>query len=874
MRNTGWFSRLFNQQPATAMIQRIAGGVGVAALLMMTGIAVAQDPATQMPTPGSQMSIPDGYSAHGTADLGGHTSGVTGSKAMYDTLVNLQSGPRVLGETFEMRALPGNKHPLFDSLNAIGTGFGGDPYSFNKLDFHKGKLYEFSGTFRRNRQYFDYDLLANPGIPSGSSIPISGSTTPYAWPQVNQSPFMYNTVRRMTDTNLTLLPLSKVTFHAGYSKNTFEGPSLSPSGYSVAGSEVILEEYQRNSSDDFTGGIDWKPVQGTKLTFEEEIDHNKLDSFFMMDPSYYTVQEADGTKVALLASYQNFLPYGYSATGAFSATGSKVCSSSVTNTSILSANPTGGLPIIDPACNVISSYYRSQPTREIFPTEIFRLQSTTLKNIQMNGDVRYTKANMNLPNYYEDFKGLNVATRELAYTAFANAKRDVIAADYGIVWQATKTVSLSDQFSFSNVHQPGTSEFTSGTTVTVPATAGKETINYAGLTSTTATTGSAPFDSVSAMGAPTFNYFGQKFVTNDVSLTWDATPRSSYSATYRHGAHDITEGDANITSSQTGAETFSINEDGVILNAALHPANNWDLNGSAEILYNDNAFTPVAPRHTRHNRVHTLYKPKTWATVTGAFNDRERHNNTNNTGAVSVSAAGTTPLVLGHEDHSRVVSLGANLAPNERYGLDLNYTYDDVYTATNICFLSTATVMQGTGIVAPTATTQSPELCYAVAKPAHGSAVAVSGPAKDFENAPTQYGSVALALSPVNKLHSDIGYRVSSVNGTRFFTDASDVNGSLVSTYQTPFVSADWTVHPGLIFKVQYDYFGYGEGGRSGAQYCSLNASPSVGDTSEPVVPCSSVPYTAMSAATPVYGFTAPRNFHANNVTLGVHFAF
>ena len=69
---------------------------------------------------------------------------------------------------------------------AFGSGFGGDPNNFAKLDFSKGKFYEFSGMFRRDRQYFDYDLLGNPGIPSGYSIPISGSTTPYAWPQVNQ----------------------------------------------------------------------------------------------------------------------------------------------------------------------------------------------------------------------------------------------------------------------------------------------------------------------------------------------------------------------------------------------------------------------------------------------------------------------------------------------------------------------------------------------------------------------------------------------------------------------------------------------------------------------------------------------------------------
>ena len=80
-----------------------------------------------------------------------------------------------------------------------------------------------------------------------------------------------------------------------------------------------------------------------------------------------------------------------------------------------------------------------QPTRVIFPTEIFRLQSSSIKNISMNGNVRYTNANMNLPNYYEQFQGLYGANRSIAYAGYANAKREVMAVDYGIVWQLAKT---------------------------------------------------------------------------------------------------------------------------------------------------------------------------------------------------------------------------------------------------------------------------------------------------------------------------------------------------------------------------------------------------------------------------------------------------
>jgi hypothetical protein len=143
---------------------------------------------------------------------------------MYDTLVNLQSGPRVLGETFEMRALPGQENTLVDSMMAIGSGFGGDPNSFTKLDFSKGKIYEFSGMFRRDRQYFRLRPAGQPQHSRGQSIPIGPTAAPtgsFAWPQVKQSPFLFNTVRRMTDTSLTIFPLSKFSYRVGTRRTSF-----------------------------------------------------------------------------------------------------------------------------------------------------------------------------------------------------------------------------------------------------------------------------------------------------------------------------------------------------------------------------------------------------------------------------------------------------------------------------------------------------------------------------------------------------------------------------------------------------------------------------------------------------------------------------
>jgi hypothetical protein len=886
MNKVGWISLLSKQQTSTARMQCIAAGLGIAIFLLMTGMAAAQ-----IPTPSEPMAVPEGYTSHQTVDLGGHMSGVSGAKSMYDTLVNQQSGPRILGATFELHALPTNKHTKIDSLHAIANGFGGDPYNFAKLDFSKGKFYEFSGTFRRDRQYSDYDLLGNPNITTGQSIPIGPSNAPtnaLVWPQVNHSAVMFNTVRRMTDTNLTIYPLAKVTFRAGYSQNIFQGPGMSPS-YTIAKYNALLEQYQRDSTDEFTAGVDWKPLQGTKLTFDEQITHFKTGSYFTLDPNGFLVQEADGTK-AYLGNWDSQVAYGIG--------GCNTGSMGTAPYTILSPAQNGGLPIINPACDVVTSYTRTQPTRILTPTEIFRFQSNSIKNVTMNGDIRYTNANMSLPNYYENFQGLNGGSRSVTTTATASGKREVFSGDYGIVWQATKTVSLSDQIDYSNVHQPGSATDTSMTTLATPA-APNQTINYAGaLTSTIAANNASALTGASYINQPLPSYFGQSFLTNNLTGSWEVASRATLSLTYRYRTHTIGQGiphniplpvgntGPDCSGSATGVTCtggyITINENGGIFNAALRPANHWDLNGTVEVLYDDNAFTPVGARQTKHYRVHTTYKPRPWATFSGAYNDLERHNNTNNNKATTALFVPPTATVastgtpydgpLQHVDLSRVVSLGAVLAPNEHYGFDFNYAYSDVYATTNICYLNGATATLP-GAVQTATSTACPNIWGRGATGAtelNGTALS-DWIGRDVMDAPTQFVSAAVRLSPVDKIHSSLGYRISDVNGTRFYNDAREVNGSLVSKYQTPFVNLAWTVHPGLIWKAEYNYFGYGEGGPSGSQYCSMSTSATAA-----VIPCNSAPASAYPTglSEPTSGLTAPRTFHANNVTFSLHYAF
>ena len=900
MMKTDCFIRIHKDQTLRVGCGRTVIIVLLAGLLMSIGLAAAQTPANP-PTPAAPTvpaasmppampsapavptvptvqsspatpSAPDattpvapaapeqvqenGYVIRQTADLGGHIVGVSGSGAMYDTLVDLQSGPRILGQTFTMHAAPGTKHPLIDSLSAFGNGFGGDPINFAKLSFFKGKLYEFSGTFRRDRQYFDYDLLANPSIPSGISTPygmVAGvpTTASVAQPQINQSPVMFNTVRRMTDTTLTILPLSKVSLRVGYSQNIFQGPSLSP-GYSIGTSDLLLREYQRNSTDDFLAAIIWKPLQLTSLTFEEQVDHYKADSYFTIAPGQFNVQEADGTPVALGNWDATGSPYSIASCNTASM-GSAY--TNATNYTIFSApQSVGSRPIINAACDVATSYLRSQPTRILYPTEILRFQSSSIKRLALNGDFRYTIANSNLANYYENFQGLDGAIRNYTLTGNASVQRRMVSSDLGMTWLATKTISFSEQLDFSNVHQPGSANITPGITQNAPATAGNETITYAGPL----VKGANYTIEGNPAGVPLYGYFGQKFLTNNATVSWDASPRATLTLTYRYKTHSIVQG------AGTGASSLlvTINENGGIFNIAYRPTPKWRINGTIEMLYDDNALTPIGPRQTKHYRFHTLYKLRPWATFSGAFNDLERHNNTFNTGVTPIDGP------LQHVDHTRNVGVGLTVAPNEHYGFDINYDYSDVYISSNVCYLNGATAtLPGT---ASTTSSGAPNICPGVF--VRGSTTVLSdwGPTKDFMDAPTQYASVGVNFSPTKKVRTAAGYRISAVSGNQFFANAQQVNGSLQSAYQSPYFNVAWTLRPGLIWKAEYNYFGYGEGGPSGAPYCSNSTS-----STSVVLPCNSPALVGPTGLKePSSGLSAPRNMHANILTLGIHYEF
>ena len=501
-----------------------------------------------------------GYLIHQTLELGGHIADYSGSGAVYDTLVNLQSGPRILNQSLEMHAVNTARAVLFDTLTTNSFGYAGDPNSVSLLNISKGRIYDFRGSFRRDRQYFDYDLLANPLIP-----PASAPFLP-----VLDSPHLFNTVRRMTDLNLTLAPLSIVSARFGYNRNISEGPSYSTLH---VGAEALLTQNWRNGTDVWTSGLDWKLFKHTTVSYDQFVSNYKGDTSWGLAGLDY--QLSNGTPVSL-----------------------GIDISSVWKAPCAAPFTAGGA--VNPTCNAFLAYNRSAPTRTLVPSEQLRFQSTDIPHFSLNGRLLYSSGTSNLNNFNELFNGYESRTgfRESLVTGSSSTKRIDVNGDLSLAWQITPTITATNLFDFWNFRMPGTNSFTE--------------------TDYTGTSLLAPPANPVTTTTPDYQFINQKTKTNTFLVAWDATSRARLSLGYRYRSRIITD---------AGGDFIPIHENWGIFGSSLRPTPQLRINFDVDAMYADNAFTRISPRHMEHYRLRSSYKPQSWLTLSGAVNIREASDN-------------------------------------------------------------------------------------------------------------------------------------------------------------------------------------------------------------------------------------------------------
>jgi hypothetical protein len=570
-----------------------------------------------------------GYRIHQSLEVGYRGSDVTGSQQMYDSLVNLRSGVRVLDQSLSMQSVS-HAGLLFDNLFIDSFGWGGEPNNALRARIDLNKWYDFRGSFRRDQTDFDYNLLANPLNPPTSSPNIP----------VLASPHSFATRRRMSDFDLTLLPQSKVDFRVGYSRNNMTGPSYS----SVhEGTDALLFQAWNTTLNSYRFGVDLKLWPGTVVSYDQFLDYYKGDTSWQLAPFAQ----------ALIPSPPPGIPGTVELGLPIDTANKNPCAITPPATSLI--GPTGALT--NTACNAYFNYNRSNRIRTSTPTERLSFHSTAARRVELSASLSYSSADMNAP-LDEFFNGLiqRSGIRQETVTGPGRARRISNVADFGVTVHLSEHFRLVDTFRWWSYRIPeGFSSIETDWTCSNSATCSLLTPISGATTVTTTPTN----DQLS---------FNQDWKRNEVDLVWDISKHFGARVGFRYGDKmfhhilDFTTGDE---------DRIVVHEYTPVAAIWVKPLTNLRFNFDWEHTNNDNNIVRIGPRKEARYRFQANYTPKPWAVLGGSVNLWETSNQ---------------DALTNYRGHSRNYGFTANLVPRERVGFDFAYNYNDYAQNALVCF--------------------------------------------------------------------------------------------------------------------------------------------------------------------------------------------
>lgn len=709
------------------------------------------------------------YVVRQSAEFGGRISDFTGSQAMWDTFVNLGTGPRLMEYTLDMTS-PNHTGKLFDNFNFSNFGYGGEPLNVSRLRFDKGSLYTFSSSFKRDQNIFDYDLFANPLNPATSNPNI---------PVLN-SPHEFLLTRRMSDVNLGLFPVGQVRFQLGWSRVVNEGTTFSTIHL---GTESQLLQPTLNTTDSYKVGVSFRFIPKTAINYDQFFTHFKGDTTAGLASTPFTL--AGGIPVDL------GLP--------FNTVAGQPC-----------ATPLLASGLANPACNGAFSYSRIGKVRSNYPTEQLSFQSNYFKHVDMSGRFSYSGATSQNPSFDEIFNGLITRSRQRVTNMFGSstAQRISNSGDFGITYRITDRLHLIDTFRFDNFRIPTGWNFTTnsgfGATLLSPANSFTPTTCPPPFTAATCPQHNA--SSGADVVVDVLNQFLKQFTAiNTFEVEYQFSPRVSAYVGYRFERREITDNDADLQFQtffpgptaalanrgacagqplapdgtctvqvpDSDATFVRINAQSVLFGFSARPSNKLRFSFDTEQYYADNAFTRISPRHLQWYKGRALYKPTAWWNLGTAINIRENRNNTAD---------------IGNLQHNRSYAFTSVLSPAEaNWGLDLSYDYNDIFSQTNICFVSTP-------VPPGSLSCGTPFL----------SGISVYSEASHI-------GSGSIYLKPVKRVTAAVGYTVTSSNGNTLILNPNAPTGPLAFNYHLPSASLVIEMAKNLTFKGGWNYYDYNE---------------------------------------------------------------
>lgn len=572
------------------------------------------------------------YQVQQSVEFGFRINEITGSVPMYDTLVNQHSGPRLLQQSLSMRAPAGGGN-LFDNLTLSSFGWGGDPQNVARLRVSKFRAYDFNVLFRRDRNYFDYDLLANPLNPPTSTPAIPANMSPHSF---------YNT-RRMYDFDLTILPQSRFSFRIGATHNRSNGPSFS----SVhEGTDALLFQGWNVTDNLYRFGFDVKVLPQTTISYDQYLDYAKNDTDYSLAP-FATFLLANGTPVEF------GLPWNTAA--------GQPCAKPIVNGA---ANP---------GCSTFLSYLRNQRVRSTTPTEQLRVVSNAIRRVNVVAQATYANTDLRTP-YLELFNGLITRNGVLqdVVTGPVHTNRVNATADLGVTVEITKSLRVSESLRYDNWHLPG---FWNSSETTISAT------------------GTPPFTLFTTPGPSVTTsdlistFLGMRTFRNLIQLEYNPSRHFGVHAGYQLRYRNIFKADPETIDPEIGFEALEgdnikNNQQGPVFGIWLRPTDKLRINAELETLTTigcqalcanpDEIFVArISPKQQETYRGRISYKPVAWADVSASINWWEARNGESDTA---------------FKQHNRSAGFSLSLFPNDRLSVDLSYNYNDLLQDAFICY--------------------------------------------------------------------------------------------------------------------------------------------------------------------------------------------
>ena len=723
------------------------------------------------------------YAVHQSIEFGVHIVDAEGSAQTYFNLVNQSTGPLLLGTELSMQSTT-HQSLLFDNLYLSSFGFGGDPENMARLRVQKNKWYNFVGLYRRDKNYFDYNLFGNPlNLNAGSTTcggPVGGpptcvnAFTPSALDWYSNSPHRQFTTRNMGDFSLTLLPERAVSFRLGFARNNTHGTIDTTLEAPI---RSLLTEDSGWRSDRYQFGVDVKVIPRTTLSGDVFLEHDKNDWNYRDNNLLYLLGNVTGP----LIDPGIFVP----------PLAGSVPTCAGANTVSINAS---GFFIINAGCNGIllntgpgGPYFKRGNLRTSIPTGQLSLQSSYFRNLEITASGTYSSATSEFLNFKEFIHGSNADLN----SGTPKADRISTNADLGVTYHISKSWSVSDRFRWVNWRESGgftntlfrcvipagalasPPGFPGGTVTLTPVRnpCVSDILTLTGLT-TSGNAASGTYEQISTNRT----LLGEQSYFNTVKVEWRPNRHLNGYVGYRFGRRTLRLGDGisgilftqtdTFTNNGSGAPpavptttsaTGTIESDRINLHTALagvvvRPTDAWRISGEVELLGADNYFTNISPRNQQRLRVYTTYQAKRWLTLNGGVHFVETRNSF---GPAQTLEGTSTPLfptggvitAYGHRDHWRYYSAGIGLNPNSKILFDLGWTYLNQDLKADTCMPIPNNAFNG---LTP------PTVC---ANGATARALRL-----DYRET-THSGYTMISFKPVKRVTLNLGYELTADNG-------------------------------------------------------------------------------------------------------------